>query len=100
MTGMTEVQNPRTLWIDYTNYRGERSERQIVPLNIWFGTTEWHPKPCWLMKAFDCAKQENRNFAMEDIHKMWTPKSAEEMQLSGHAVLPLGRLFQNAMISK
>ena len=29
--------------IDYTNYRGERAYRTVLPVRIWFGETEWHP---------------------------------------------------------
>lgn len=54
--------------IDYTNHRGERSERTILPSGIYFGTTEWHPGPQWLLDAFDRDKGDNRTFAMKDIH--------------------------------
>lgn len=54
--------------IDYTNHRGERAERRIRPLEVKFKTTEWHPEPQWLLRAFDIDKQELREFAMKDIH--------------------------------
>ena len=58
----------KTVTIDYTNYRGERSTRKIVPKNIWFGKTEWHPEEQWLLDAIDIEKDAIRNFAMKDIH--------------------------------
>ena len=54
--------------IDYTNYRGERSVREIAPERLWFGVTEWHPQPQWLLDAFDVEKQKQRSFALRDIH--------------------------------
>ncbi|WP_234895022.1 hypothetical protein [Agrobacterium vitis] len=53
--------------LTYTNYRGETSERTILPKNIWFGSTEWHPEPQWLLTAFDLGKQTVRDFALKDF---------------------------------
>ena len=57
------------LRIEYTNWRGEASVRTIVPLNIWFGSTEWHPVEQWLMRAVDIEKDAERDFALTDIKK-------------------------------
>lgn len=57
-----------TVEIDYTNYRGERAKRLIRPQQIWFGATEWHPKPQWLLTAHDLEKDAIRDFAMDQIH--------------------------------
>jgi len=54
----------------YTNYRGETSVRKVLPIKIWFGKTDWHPEPQWLMDATDIEKNELRNFAIKDI-KEW-----------------------------
>jgi predicted DNA-binding transcriptional regulator YafY len=53
--------------ICYTNYRGETAIREIVPKSIYFGSTEWHPEPQWLLTAFDVEKKADRDFAMKDI---------------------------------
>jgi predicted DNA-binding transcriptional regulator YafY len=58
--------------IDYTNHRGERGIRRIVPLGIEFGANEWHPEPQWLLRAFDADKKAVRLFAMKDIQS-WSP---------------------------
>lgn len=58
--------------IVYKNYRGEVAVRRIRPLAIWFGATEWHPEPQWLLSATDLDKGENRDFAIKDISK-WVP---------------------------
>ncbi|UYZ08579.1 hypothetical protein CFBP5507_06140 [Agrobacterium salinitolerans] len=52
----------------YRNYRGEVSVRTVRPLNIYFGSTEWHPEPQWLLAATDIEKGERRDFAIKDIN--------------------------------
>lgn len=55
-----------TFW--YRNHRGEISQRNVTkPEKIWFGSTEWHPKPQWLMTAWDIDKDALRDFAFKDI---------------------------------
>ncbi len=53
--------------IDYTNWRGEFSLRRIEPRRVYFGSTEHHPEPQWLLEAMDLDKGEWRTFAMKDI---------------------------------
>lgn len=54
----------------YTNWRGETAYRHILPQALWFGSTEWHKVPQWLLKALDVDKCEVRDFAMLDV-KEW-----------------------------
>ncbi len=54
--------------IDYTNWKGHRSEREIIPDRIWFGVTDYHKRPQWLLDAYDHEKGAMRTFAMSDIH--------------------------------
>lgn len=62
--------NPVT--IDYTNWRGERSARRIVPYQMSFGSTEFH-KDQWLIDAKDLDKDgQTRTFALANIHS-WEP---------------------------
>lgn len=35
--------------LTYRNWRGEVAERTIIPRRVWFGSTEWHPEPQWLL---------------------------------------------------
>jgi predicted DNA-binding transcriptional regulator YafY len=56
--------------IDYTNWRGERRERHILPRTLWFGTTEHHPEPQWFILALDVEKNATRDFALRDIHSV------------------------------
>lgn len=53
--------------IIYTNYRGETSLRRILPERVYFGSTDWHPAPQWLLDALDVEKNATRSFAMKDI---------------------------------
>lgn len=51
----------------YRNWRGEVAERRVRIIGIRFGSTEWHPEPQLLLRAFDIDKGEEREFAVADI---------------------------------
>ena len=55
----------------YTNWRGEVSDRRAIPVRLWFGATEWHLEPQYLLDAWDMEKEAMRSFAMRDI-RGWT----------------------------
>lgn len=57
--------------IDYTNWRGERGLRRIIPLSIQFENSEWHPDTQWILHAVDVERGATREFAMVSIHS-WT----------------------------
>lgn len=54
--------------IDYTNWRGERAERKVLPVSIRFGRSRWHDEPQWLLLAYDRDRAQEREFAMAQIH--------------------------------
>jgi len=64
------MENEKSVKILYTNYRGETAIREVIPEKIWFGGTDWHPEPQWLLDAFDVEKDAKRSFAMKDV-KSW-----------------------------
>jgi predicted DNA-binding transcriptional regulator YafY len=66
---MSEI-SPAVVIIDYTNHRGERRERRILPqpAGVRFDRTPWHPEPQWLLLAWDFEKGAMRDFAMTGIH--------------------------------
>jgi predicted DNA-binding transcriptional regulator YafY len=70
ITSLSNEEIEKQVKILYTNYRGETSLRIIVPIKIWFGSTDWHPSPQWLINAIDIQKEAERSFAMKDI-KAW-----------------------------
>jgi hypothetical protein len=47
----------------YLNYKGDTSVRRILPLMIWYGSTECHPNEQWFIRAFDLDKQAILDFA-------------------------------------
>ncbi len=51
----------------YTNHRGETRARRVLPLSIWFGSTEWYPEPQWLLRARCLDHDAERDFALEKI---------------------------------
>ena len=53
--------------LTYRNWRGEVSDRKITPKSVWFGATDWHPEPQWLLRAYDHDKQADRDFALADF---------------------------------
>lgn len=61
------MEKEKIVEILYTNWRGEKSIRLIIPEQIYFGKTEWHPLRQWLLKAYDCEKKAPRDFALKDI---------------------------------
>lgn len=50
--------------LTYTNWRGETGERQITPMGLWYGTSEWHPEPQWFLDVFDHDKNARRDYAL------------------------------------
>jgi predicted DNA-binding transcriptional regulator YafY len=58
--------------VRYTNYRGETAIRRIIPRQIHFVATEWHPEPQWVLEAFDLDRNAERSFAIKDIVE-WCP---------------------------
>lgn len=51
----------------YKNYKGEVAERTIYGERVWWGKTEYHPEPQWLLDGWDYARDAHRTFAMKDM---------------------------------
>lgn len=64
--------DPACVLIDYTNHRGDRDIRRIVPQRLWFGEAEWHPGKQWILDAWDMDRGAIRSFAMTGVHS-WRP---------------------------
>lgn len=67
-----EANPKRIVTITYKNHRDETRERHIIPIAIFYGQTEWHPKDQWMLNAWDIDKSAERTFAIGDIAN-WTP---------------------------
>jgi hypothetical protein len=57
----------------YTNWEGETRWRQVKPRSIYFGATEHHPEPQWLMNAMDMESLKYKDFAMRGIQEWRQP---------------------------
>ena len=53
--------------VKYKNWKGEVGIRNIIPQNIYYGNTEFHPEDQWLLDVFDVDKDAQRTYAMMDI---------------------------------
>lgn len=60
----------------YTNWKGETGIRNVIPLRMHWGTTEFHRDPQWLLFAWDKDKDADRTFAVKDIQG-WRPTLQE-----------------------
>ncbi len=58
----------KAIEIDYTNWRGERAWRTVIPYHIVYESNSWHPEKQWLMMAYDPEKDSVRSFALAGIH--------------------------------
>lgn len=63
------IQIERAVQVIYKNYRGEVATRSIVPIEMYWGQTEYHPHDQWLLKVHDVAKGAERVYAFNDIQK-------------------------------
>jgi hypothetical protein len=66
LPGVTRKPYP-AVRIRYTNHRGETAVREVRPQRVWFGATEWHPEPQWLLDAVDVERGVERSFALRDV---------------------------------
>jgi predicted DNA-binding transcriptional regulator YafY len=53
--------------VRYKNGRGEVGTRDIIPLEVIYGSTEWHKEEQWFMKAWDLIKNDYRIYALRDV---------------------------------
>lgn len=54
----------------YKNWKGVVRERQVIPIQFWTGSTEWHKDEQRLMKALDLDDMTVKDFAISDIQKL------------------------------
>jgi hypothetical protein len=65
--------------VAYTNWRGERGIRRIIPRRIHWGSNQWHKDAQWLIDALDCDKGEERTFALLGVHGCRAGADAEAL---------------------
>lgn len=59
-----------TVTFTYRNWRGVTARRRAVFEALFFGTTEWHPEPQWLIGALDLDEGGLRTFALRDMSEI------------------------------
>lgn len=62
----------RTVTAVYTNWKNETEVRRFIPLELYFGKTEYHPEEQWLLLAWDLEKEAERTYALKDFHGGFT----------------------------
>lgn len=88
--------DPQTVVVlDYTNHAGKRAMRRVVPLNLWFGESEYHPAEIgaqWYLRALDFERGDpenpdaplpERDFLFTSIHEtltlsVWEKRSRDD----------------------
>ena len=40
----------------------------MLPRELWYGATNYHPEPQWFIRAIDLEKNAVRDFALRDVH--------------------------------
>ena len=61
------IHGSHVVTFNYLNYRRSQAHRRVGIISVWFGSTEWHPEPQWLLHGIDLEKMETRDFAMKDM---------------------------------
>lgn len=61
-----ETHEKAIIKVTYTNYKGETGRRTITPLQLLYGTTQWHHVPQWLLEVYDHEKEAIRTYALDD----------------------------------
>lgn len=67
MPGEERESTTPPLRFEYKNWQGQTAVRTVMPIKIWYGTTEFHPEEQYFLKALDVEKKEERDFAVKDI---------------------------------
>lgn len=72
MSDIIYATNGQRLTFDYTNHRGETATRRVECNGspAFWGATDWHPEPQWLLAMFCLDRKEWRAFAMKDMRNM------------------------------
>jgi predicted DNA-binding transcriptional regulator YafY len=76
---MQNNEEEKIVTILYTNYQGKTAQRRIIPKEILYTSTQWHPQEQWCMLAFDLRSQQERCFALKDVLKWEGPQKVEAL---------------------
>lgn len=65
----------------YTNYKGETAKRRLVPVNIFYGTSEFHEGEQWFIRGWCLDRQAFRDFSLSGFKGDGAP--VPEKKISG-----------------
>lgn len=71
-------QHNKKIIINYTNRKGESSDRVILPLEIWYGETKKYKDQQWFLKAINIDTGDERNFPLKGINSFSKRQVADE----------------------
>jgi predicted DNA-binding transcriptional regulator YafY len=57
----------KAITVRYKNWHGQTALRSIIPIEVSWGSTEWHPHAQWLLKVWDIERGDYRQYALKDI---------------------------------
>jgi predicted DNA-binding transcriptional regulator YafY len=69
------LENEKRVVIDYTNWKGSRRQRIVIPSCIFLGANEYHKDVQWLLLAKDTEDEKEKTFAMNNVHRWETFKA-------------------------
>lgn len=72
-SGEGTASQPGTVTATYTNWQNETAERHFIPVSLWWGVTEWHPRSGWHLDAFDVDRRAMRSFALSGFDRNVIP---------------------------
>lgn len=87
---MNNLSERKVIEILYRNHRGEIAIRRILPIEITFTSTEWHPIEQWLLKAYDLDREAERRFALQSI-QAWSVNNIQSGIRVGVGITVLDR---------
>lgn len=64
-----KIKKEEIVKLRYKNWKGEVKVRTVWPMRIWYGSTEYHKDPQWLMKVYDMDKEDYRDYALRDVEE-------------------------------
>ena len=72
------MEENKNIQISYTNWKNETNNRNIEPIEVWFGETKWHEGKQWYLRALDIDKGEDRTFALTGINSFTSSAVSEQ----------------------
>lgn len=69
----TKLAKATPLRFRYRNWEGKVADRSVRPKRIFFGKSEWHPDPQFMLLAHDLDRDAERCFALQDILEFLPP---------------------------